>query len=164
MQNLTRQATAPSYYFVFITHQKDAFRLKGAICGNPGLQAGGMRTKTSPSGRRHLRTGCPPRQRLKAATSHNSQMPPFRRVSSSRRPGLPRSSPALKGGVTVKFAFQASYVFQASAVLLIQDTWEVPPKDFNLQKSFVIAPFIGKFSDFQILSFQNSGLLIFKIF
>ena len=42
--------------------------------------------------------------------------------------------PALKGGVTAKFAFQASYAFQASAFLLTQDTWEVLPKDFCLSK------------------------------
>ena len=42
--------------------------------------------------------------------------------------------PALKGGVTAKFAFQASYAFQASAVLLTQDTWEVPQKTFVCQK------------------------------
>ena len=53
---------------------------------------------------------------------HNSQTPPFRRVPSSRRSGFSRSLPALKGVVTVKFAFQASYAFQTSAVLLTQDT------------------------------------------
>ena len=41
LQNLTRQATAP-IHFVFITHLKDVSRLKGVICGNPGLKAGGM--------------------------------------------------------------------------------------------------------------------------
>jgi len=44
--------------------------------------------------------------------------------------GLPRSPPALKGGVTVKFAFQAS------AVLHIQDTWKLPQKDFCLSRGF----------------------------
>ena len=50
-------------------------------------------------------------------------------------------APALKGGVTVKFAFQASYAFQASAVLHIQDTWKLPQKDFCLSKGFATAPF-----------------------
>jgi len=49
--------------------------------------------------------------------------------------------PALKGGVTAKFAFQASYAFQASAFLLTQDTWEVLPKDFCFSKSFATASF-----------------------
>ena len=141
LQNLTRQATAP-IFFVFITHLKDASRLKGVICGNPGLQAGETGTKTSrlEDGtfvRHVLPVGVPwPRHR------HDSQAPPFRRVPSSRRPGLVHPPPALKGGVTAKFAFQASYAFQASAVLLTQDTWEIPQKDFCLPKSFATAPFL----------------------
>jgi len=68
LQNLKRQATAPSY-FVFVTHLKDASRLKGGICGNPALQGGGHPTQDIPSGRRHLRRGCLPRRRPMAATS-----------------------------------------------------------------------------------------------
>ena len=46
LQNLKRQATAPSY-FGFMTHLKDVSRLKGAICGNPALQGGGRRLRKS---------------------------------------------------------------------------------------------------------------------
>ena len=100
----------------------------------PPFRAGECGLKTSrledgTSGRDALIAGVPwPRHR------HDSQAPPFRRVPSSRRSGLSRSLPALKGGVTVKFAFQASYAFQARTVLLIQDTWEIPQKTFVCQK------------------------------
>ena len=59
----------PLIYFVFMTHLKDVSRLKGAICGNPGLQAGGGVDQDIPSGRRHFQPGCFPCRRPMAATS-----------------------------------------------------------------------------------------------
>ena len=121
---------------------KDVSRLKGAICGNPALQGGGA------SGTRYPVWKTAPQDWMSslpasvpwARHQHNSQVPPFRRVPSFRRPVLTYSPPALKGGVTTKFAFQASYAFQASAVLLTQDTWVVPQKDYCLLKGFATAP------------------------
>ena len=117
-----KAGTPPPSNFDFLTHLKDVSRLKGAICGNPALQGGGRPTQDIPSGRRHLRTGCLLADVPWSRHQHVSQAPPFRRVPSYRRSGLVRSLPALKGEVTVKFAFQASYAFQASAVHLTQDT------------------------------------------
>ena len=81
LQNLTRQTTAPSY-FVFITHLKDASRLKGVICGNPGLQAGGMWTKTS-----RLKDGTSGEESLSAGV-HGCDIGtiPKRRLSGECRP------------------------------------------------------------------------------
>ncbi|MBO7092403.1 MAG: hypothetical protein J6W23_11500 [Victivallales bacterium] len=92
-----------------MTHLKDVSRLKGAICGNPALQGGGSirhkmsRLEDGTSGLDAFLAGVPwPRHQ------HNSQLPPSRRVPSFRRPVLTHSLPALKGGVTITFAFQAS--------------------------------------------------------
>ena len=126
-----------------MTHLKDASRLKGAICGNPALQGGGASDtrypvwKTAPQDWMSSLPASP-----WSRHQHNSQVPPFRRVPSFRRPVLTYSPPALKGGVTITFAFQASHAFQASAVLLTQDTWVVPQKDYCLLKVFATAPFL----------------------
>ena len=134
MHKLARNATAPSY-FGFMTHLKDASRLKGTICGNPALKGGGASDtrypvwKTAPS---DWMSSLPASHGRDINT--NSQVPPSRRVPSFRRPVLAYSLPALKGGVTITFAFQASHAFQASAVLLIQDTWWFRKKTIVCQK------------------------------
>ena len=61
-------------------------------------------------------------RRPMAVTSAQFQGAPFQASAVLQTAWLGMPLPALKGGVTVKFAFQASYAFQASAVLLSQDT------------------------------------------
>ena len=74
-----------------------------------------------------------------AATSAQFSGAAFQASAVLQTAWLVAFAPPQKGGITAKFAFQASYAFLASAVLLIQDTWGIPQKDFCLLKSFATA-------------------------
>ena len=85
-----------------------ATSLKGVICGNPGLQAGG-KCPGNPVWRTVLSGG-----RLPLRVPQFELSPPYGAVFQTD--GLRTDLPALKGGVTATFALQAIYAFQANAV------------------------------------------------
>ena len=100
MHKLARNATALSY-FGFMTHLKDASRLKGAICGNPALQGGGR------SPRKSIRLEDGPRlEDVIGLDGDRSRSSVFQTGSLI----MLASSPALKSGVTIDDAFQAFFI------------------------------------------------------